>query len=146
MTIERRNEDIVREACQVIWSDGQVDRVGEFYAEDFVADYPNTDWGQGLEGIRKLASVVRSGMPDYSETIDLMISDGDYVVVELTISGTHTNPMYGVAPSGRKLSFRDVTILRLRDGKIVEQRGLTDHFSIFQQLGLLPQPDRAGAA
>ena len=33
------NADIVREACHVIWTEGQIDRVAEFYSEDFTADY-----------------------------------------------------------------------------------------------------------
>lgn len=32
-------------------------------------------------------------------------------------------------------------IERLRDDKIIEQRGLTDHFALYQQLGLV---DMAG--
>ncbi len=34
--------EVVREACHVIWTEGQVERVPEFYSEDFVADYPMT--------------------------------------------------------------------------------------------------------
>ena len=48
------NEDVVRAACQVIWTDGEVDRIGEFYADDFRADYPITNWGEGLAGARAL--------------------------------------------------------------------------------------------
>ena len=51
--------DIVRQACQVIWTDGDVSRVAEFYADDFVADYPMTDWGHGLAGVAALARQVR---------------------------------------------------------------------------------------
>lgn len=45
--------DIVREACRVIWSEGQVERVPEFYSEDFKSDYPVTDWGTGLGRIQR---------------------------------------------------------------------------------------------
>ncbi len=136
------NEEIVREACRVIWTDGQIERAGEFYTEDFTADYPNANWGEGLEGVKALARRVRQGMPDVSESIDLIVSDGDYVVVELTVSGTHKGVMYGVAPTNKVLSYRDVTILRLERGKIVEQRGLTDFLSVFIQLGLVDSPAR----
>jgi len=48
------NEEIVREACHVIWTEGQTDKVADYYAEDFQADYPMTNWGEGLEGVRNL--------------------------------------------------------------------------------------------
>ena len=36
----KNSEDIVREAMQVIWTEGDISRVGEFYSENFKADYP----------------------------------------------------------------------------------------------------------
>jgi predicted ester cyclase len=136
------NEALVREACRVIWSEGQVDRVAEFYAEDFVADYPMTDWGVGLEGIKTLASSIRVGFPDYREEIVHLVDGGDLIAVELRLHATNTGPLGMHPPTGRAVTFRDMTLLRLRDGRIVEQRGLTDHASLFAQLGL-PMPSAA---
>jgi predicted ester cyclase len=47
--------------------------------------------------------------------------------------------MNGMEPKGKAVAFRDVTILRLRDGKIIEQRGLSDCLTMFQQLGVIPE-------
>ena len=63
----------------------------------------------------------------------------EYIVVELLIEGTHTGPMNGIEPTGKAVAFRDVTILRLRDGKIIEQSGLSDYLTMFQQLGVIPK-------
>jgi predicted ester cyclase len=113
--------------------------VEEFYAEDFSADYAFTDWGVGIEGVKALVKSVRVGLPDYSEEIKLLIDGGEYIVVELLIEGTHTGPMNGIEPTGKAVAFRDVTILRLRDGKIIEQSGLSDYLTMFQQLGVIPK-------
>ena len=135
----KTNADIVREACQMVWTEGQIDRVEEFYAEDFVADYAFTDWGTGIEGVKALSASVRVGLPDYREEIKLLIDGGEYIVVELLIEGTHTGPMNGMEPTGKLVAFRDVTILKLRGGKIVEQRGLSDYLTMLQQLGVIPE-------
>ena len=119
------------------------DRLADEIAEDFTADYPMTNWGSGLEGVRNLVHEVRVGLPDYREEIKLLIDGGEYIVVELLISGTHTGPFGHLPATGKAVSFRDVTILRLRDGKIIEQRGLTDHLSLFQQLGVTEIPGAA---
>jgi len=133
------NADLVREPCHVIWTEGQIDRAPEFYSEDFMADYAFTDWGAGIEGVKALASSVRVGLPDYREEIKLLIGGGEYIVVELLIEGTHTGPMNGMEPTGKLLACRDVTILRLRDGKIAEQRGLSDCLTMFQQPCVIPK-------
>ena len=125
--------DIVREACQVIWSDGDTARVQEFYAENFEADYPMTDWGEGLAGVAALAKQVRLDIPGYAEHIDELIEADDEVVVRLTITGRH--PKTDVA-----VSFRDVTMLTVKDGKITRQRGLTDYLSLYLQLGVIELP------
>ena len=125
--------DIVRQACRVIWSEGQVDRVPEVYSEDFKADYPMTDWGSGLEGVAALASSVRVQMPEYTEHIEELVEAGEEVVVRLRITGR--NPQ-----TNEELSFRDMTMLTVRDGKICFQRGLTDYLSLYIQLGLVDAP------
>ena len=131
------NEQVVRQACQVVWTDGDMSRVAEFYAENFTADYPRTDWGNGVEGVVALAESIRGAFPDYREHIDELIDAGDNIVVRLTIRGTHTGLMGDIPATGREVTFNDVTICRVQDGKIVEQRGLSDHYALFQQLGLI---------
>ncbi|MEM6709039.1 MAG: ester cyclase [Pseudomonadota bacterium] len=138
------NGQIVREACRVIWSEGQLERIEEFYADDYTADYPRTDWGTGIDGIRALATSIRMGFPDYREEIEELIEAGDRVVVQLKIRGTHRGTMDGMPPTGRAVEFRDVTLLTLRNGKIIAQRGLSDHFALYQQLGLITLPGPAG--
>ncbi len=125
--------EVVREACQVIWSDGEADRVGEFYSEDFQADYPMTDWGEGLPGVAALARKVREDLPGYAERIDELIEAGDEVIVRLTISGNNPN-------TGEHVEFRDVTILTVKNERITRQRGLTDYMTLFLQLGFVELP------
>lgn len=134
------NEDVVRTACRVVWTEGDVARVGEFYAEDFRGDYPMTDWGEGVEGVRRLATEIRTGFPDYREQIDQLLDAGDHIVVKLTIRGTHTGPLPGLPATGRAVEFRDVSICRVENGRIVEQSGLTDYLTLYRQLGVIELP------
>jgi hypothetical protein len=84
------NANIVREVCHVVWTEGQIDRVEDFHAEDFFADYAFTDLGSGIEGVKAIAASFRVGLPDYREEIKLLIDGGEYIVVELLIEGPHT--------------------------------------------------------
>ena len=58
--------------------------------------------------------------------------------------GTHTGPAFSdflngslPASSGRKMHFTGTTVLRIKDGKIVEEVGLDDGVTALTQLGLL---------
>jgi steroid delta-isomerase-like uncharacterized protein len=134
------NEEIFRAACDVVWSQGDVERIDEFYGESFQANYPMTNWGTGLEGIRNLVQELKEGIPDYCERIDELIDAGDRIIVRLTITGTHTGPLSGVPATGKSFEFRDVTVGRIENGKIVEQWGLSDYLTLYIQLGLIELP------
>ena len=129
----KNSEDIVREAMQVIWTDGDISRVGEFYADNFKADYPFPDWGEGLKGLSALALKVREDLPGYREDIEELLISGNEIIVVLQISGYHPY-------TNEKIDFRDVTILTLENEKIIKQRGLTDLFSLYLKLGLIELP------
>jgi steroid delta-isomerase-like uncharacterized protein len=134
------NEELVRTACKVVWSDGDLSRIGEFYAEDYQADYAMTDWGEGVEGIKNLAIEQREAFPDYREEIEELIDAGDKIIVVLTIRGTHKGPFRGMAATGKSFEIRDVTICTCRNGKIVRQSGVSDYLAAFVQLGVIDLP------
>ena len=124
------NEQLVRDAMQTIWNECDVSRVSEFYSDNFEADYPHTDWGNGLEGLCNLATQVHKDLPGYTEHIEQLIDAGDKIVVVLSISGSHPE-------SGDKISFRDVTILTIKDGKIINQTGVGDLLTLYEKLNMI---------
>jgi predicted ester cyclase len=73
-----------------------------------------------------------------------LIAEGEYVVGRWEGGGTHTGPAFsdfliGSRPSatGRKMHFTGTTVLRIANGKIVEEIGLDDGVTALQQLGLI---------
>jgi predicted ester cyclase len=73
-----------------------------------------------------------------------LIAEGDYVVGRWEGGGTHTGVAFsgflvGALPAntGRKMKFTGTTVLKLKDGKIVEEIGLDDDVSALTQLGLI---------
>ena len=59
-----------------------------------------------------------------------------------TYHGTHKGEFFGMAPTGRKIQFETVDVMRVRDGKITEHWGVANLFSLMQQLGALPSRRR----
>ena len=87
----------------------------------------------------------RAAFPDlkFGATADL-IAEGDYVVGQWEGGGTHSGPAFGdfligklPAATGRRMHFTGTTVLRLRNGRIVEEIGLDDGVTALTQLGLL---------
>jgi len=73
-----------------------------------------------------------------------LIAEGDYVVGQWEGGGTHTGSAFSdflagslPAATGRKMHFTGTTVLRLKEGKIVEELGLDDGVTALTQLGLI---------
>jgi predicted ester cyclase len=88
--------------------------------------------------MRAFAHEFRTGFPDFRDTVDLQLAEGDLVATRATSSGTHTGPFQGIAPTGKRLSWTGIVIDRVQDGRIVESWGNWDMMGLLQQLGAVP--------
>lgn len=138
------NEELVRAACKAIWSDHDLDKADDYYAADFVPHYPSVGMapvGPGPEGVKELARSILGSFPDYHETVEDLIADGDRVAVRLTLRATNTGPLPDGSPAtGLPIEFTDMTMVRIADGKIAELWGLSDHLTMMAQLGAIEPP------
>jgi hypothetical protein len=67
-----------------------------------------------------------------------MLSEGDRVVMQLLMEGTHQSAWLGIPASGKKMQIRMFTVHRVVQGKIVEDWVLVESLGVFQQLGVVP--------
>jgi predicted ester cyclase len=131
-----------------LWNGGDLSRLPELYAEDYVADYLpyGTDVRRGIEGIRAMIENARNTFPDYHEELLDVITEDDRAAVRLRISFTQDAPWGPIPPTGKKVSYEEMLMLTFRDGKVVHQRGIPDNLSVLRQLGVVPVPPGQSAA
>lgn len=136
-----RNKRIMRRMIDEIWNRGDLAVADELFAPEHRS--PSApDLPQGPESVKMLARMFREAMPDYHMTIDLVLADDDRVAARFTQSGTHSGaPLMGLEPSGRKATWTEIGVLRIRDGKIVESWYEVDMLGMLGQLN--PQPASA---
>jgi steroid delta-isomerase-like uncharacterized protein len=82
----------------------------------------------------------RSAMPDLKVVIEDMIAESDKVATRYTLEGTHEGELFGVPPTGQRLSIKSFTVERVSDGKIRDHWRVSDNLDMMQQLGILPPP------
>ena len=75
-----------------------------------------------------------AGLPDLRVEVETAVADGDRAAASFVYSGTHTGPLLGVDPTGRRLRFTSCDIFAVRDGLIVEHWGMGDIAGILAQL------------
>lgn len=73
--------------------------------------------------------------PGFSFQIERLIAEGDQVAAYLVFDGKHTGKeVDGIAPTGKRLRFSLLMLLKVADGKIIEKRAHFDRKDIHRQL------------
>lgn len=143
--MERENEEIVRELMEEVLVEGNLDRVDELVADDFVG-HSNLVPGSihGPEEYKKFLSKLSSGMSDVEYTFEDVIVEDEKVAVRGRSTGTHDGEFKGIEPTGKEVEIEGMYIARIEDGQIVESWGQNDMFGALQQLGVVGRaPPRA---
>ena len=146
MPIEQDNKAIVGRWFTNFWGKTcDLGIVDEIAAPDMLLHYSLHEPRRGRADIKAFMTDFRKAFPDrnFWGAADL-IAEGDYVVGRWEGGGTHTGPAFsdflvGALPAatGRKMHFTGTTVLRLKNGKIVEEIGLDDGVKALQQLDLI---------
>jgi steroid delta-isomerase-like uncharacterized protein len=94
----------------------------------------------GAAAFMEVFRVLRQAFPDLHITVQELIAEGDKVVCQNTVTGTHVGEFLGIPPTGNAVSYDEIFIMRFVDGRIVEASGVVDVLSQLRQIGALPVP------
>ena len=137
MTTEQ-NKAVVRRFFEAFEADNQA-ALNEVLAPDLVA---YSHGGPGPQGREEHVQAIRMWNATFSDThftIYEQIAEGDLVATRETMQSVHSRGDFqGLPPTGKEITSNAVSIERIRDGKIVERRVISDWLSVMQQLGQLP--------
>jgi C-1 hydroxylase len=100
---------------------------------------------RGADGYRQFEIAFFKGFPDWIETIEDIVAEGDKVWVRFTGTGRHKGEWRGLAPTDKKVTFKGVQIWRVVDGKVVSKDSILDLLDALKQLGVIEYTEKARA-
>ena len=123
----------IRWAGEEAWLKGNFDALDEVYAPDYVwhrRPFPDL---VGLDG-------VKASMTDMRIAYHEMVGEGDIIAYRYTWMGTHTgqSPTLPIPPTGKEVTLVGCIMVRVADGKIVEEFEYSDYLGFLQQIGVVP--------
>ena len=111
--------------------------------DDLLApDYFDHTSQVGPEGLKQLMNMAFKAFPDFHETIEDIIAEGDKVWIRITFTGTHSAEWMGIAPTGKKITTEMVDIFRIVNGKLVEYRDVNNNLDFLKKLGLIEYTEK----
>ena len=139
------NKDLAAEYFDAVWSQHYSPEKIRLLADPALLwRYPMHGEFHGPESVIAMLTSFRESLPDLKFwATEELLPAGDYVVARWEGGGTHTGkaltelPYGGPIPagSGRKVFFKGMSLLRFRDGKVIEDVGEEGAIDAHLQLG-----------
>jgi predicted ester cyclase len=123
--VSEHNKATVRRLITEVLNGGRLEAIDELYAPELAP------------AARHWIAPFRASFPDVHMEVVELIAEGDQVVGRFTCSATHLGEWLGHPPTGRRFERVDeVSIFRMRDGRITQVWSLEDTLGRLRQLGL----------
>ena len=134
MSVEETNRAIVLRNFRAFDS-GDLRTLEETTAPGFVDHNPLEGQLPGLKGTKQASAIYRKAFPDAKIVVEDTIAEADKVVIRWSGHATHKGPFLDTPPTGKRVTLEGITIFRVVKGRVTEQWGELNLFSILRQLG-----------
>lgn len=122
---------------ETIISENEIERMAEFISPECCVKMGEKLIPVGIDGMKEHIKATKQTYPDYKMKIIKQFCDGDYVISEFIMEGTHKGEWIGIKPTGKRLVFTGVDIDKVIDGLIVEHGGAVNIFETLFEAGMI---------
>ena len=141
--VEEQNKDVVRKMFEAS-NKGDFETYKEVLAPDFVYYFPlRSTKPMSREETIEMVKMLHNAFPDITLSIEELIATGDKVIMRFIERGTHKGEFMGIPATGNKYETSGISIFRIENGKIVEDKEDFDMLGLYQQLGMELKPKEA---
>lgn len=140
MDVER-NKELVQHFFDGVLNQGMLELVDDLVTPGYALTVVGFPGPMDREGQKGMVAGLRAAFPDWEETVEELVGDGDRVVARVVGRGTHRGEFMGIPATGRTVEVVAVNVDRIIDGRIAERWLLPDTLGLLRQLGAVPTPE-----
>ena len=122
---------------ETIISENEIERMAEFISPECCVKMGEKLIPVGIDGMKEHIKATKQTYPDYKMKIIKQFCDGDYVISEFIMEGTHKGEWIGIKPTGKRLVFTGINIDKITNGLIVEHGGAVNTFETLFEAGMI---------
>src|SRR5918994_2093379 len=128
------NKAIFNRYAEEVGNQLNMEIVDEIF-ERYISHQPDgSTFVRGPEDVKRFHREFHSAFSDFHINIEDQIAEGDKVVSRYAIRGIHQGEFRGLAPTGKEIELKGVTIFRFSpEGKVVETWDSYDQLSLMRQ-------------
>lgn len=131
------NKEIIKYFYEAVVSENLLEELPKYISEDCVQKNGKNKIFIGIDGMKRHLMAIKNTYPDYTMEIIRQFEDGNTVISEFIMRGTHKGKFIGITPTNRVIEMTGVDIDKIVNGKIVEHGGAVNTFDAFWENGLI---------
>jgi steroid delta-isomerase-like uncharacterized protein len=129
-----RNRQLIETWYYRMWNQWDKSVFPKILAEDIQFRGSLGNVVEGHQGVSQYMDYIRAAFPDFHNAIEQIISEADQAFARLTYTGTHRGTIFGIEPTGRKVTYAGAAVFTFRNDRIAEVWVLGDIYNLLQQL------------
>src|SRR5262245_17007858 len=122
---------IARRFFEEVWNQKKLEAIDDIFAPTVMFNVQSV----ARDSSRQIVAGRRAAAPHIHVTVKDQVAERDKVSTRRTWRGAHQGPYRGVAATGKKVMWSQISIVRIVGGRIVEDWAVADELSLLQQLG-----------
>jgi steroid delta-isomerase-like uncharacterized protein len=138
---EERNAETVRRMVSHLNSHNVAGMLACFDDEMEWLDVPMEASYRGKAEIGVFLDSLFDAFPDLDYQLTHMVTRGDSVVAQFQMHGTHQSTFYGLPATEALVQIPCLSMITMRDGKVLSDHCYFDNAMILRQMGLMPPLD-----
>tara|TARA_B100000768_G_scaffold181298_1_gene203722 strand:+ start:6655 stop:7158 length:504 start_codon:yes stop_codon:yes gene_type:complete len=91
----------------------------------------------GLDDFKAYYANYINGFSDGEFSVINAFAQGENLVKHWNFKGTHDGEFFGIPATNKSLDLSGTTIVKMKDGKILQEEDFFDNYSFMKQLGLI---------
>ena len=120
-----------------VWNQGDTEAIDKYMAPDAIGHGLTDAEGNDMRGpaaFKPFVAKFKEAFPDLQIEVCETVSEGDLIVARCVVRGTHAGEGLCMAPTQRPIEIGGMSMVRVRDGQIVEGWNNFDFQALFAQL------------
>jgi len=98
----------------------------------------------GINNVKEFYANYLTGFSNIEFTIVDVFGQKDKIMKHWNFKGTHSGEFFGIPATGKMVDIDGVTLVKMRNRKIAQERDFMDNMAFMQQLGILSSPNNVG--
>ena len=135
---EERNSATVRQMIAYLNAHNVAGMLTCFDEEMEWLDVPMEVPYRGKAEIRELLDSLFDAFPDLEYRLTSLVTEGDQLVAQFRMRGTHQNTFYGLPATNKRVDLPSLSMITMRDGKMLSDHCYYDNAMILRQMGIMP--------